>query len=137
MKTILILYRFIIAIFLWLLNITQWFHRCIIQFISRNRYTITVNIDVSRNDSWNINNDQFDKIQFNKSTDVLALIINERIPDIDLWKFIVNSIVFFRKLNIQHLIIYDYEGYIKTREASIMDFIHTYDKKGNLYYLKK
>jgi hypothetical protein len=51
-----------------------------------------------------------DKIQFNKSTEVLAIIINERIPEIDLWKFIINAILFFRKLNIQHLIIYDYEG---------------------------
>ncbi|CAF3976900.1 unnamed protein product, partial [Rotaria sp. Silwood2] len=77
MKTISILYRFIIAIFLWFLNITQWFHRIVIQFISRNRYTITVNIDVSRNDPWNINNDQMNKIKFNKPTEVLALIINE------------------------------------------------------------
>ncbi|CAF1230458.1 unnamed protein product [Rotaria sordida] len=129
MKTISILYRFIIALVLWFLNITQWFHRSIIQFISRNRYTITVNIDVSRNDLWNINNDQMSKIQFNKPTEVLALIINERIPDTDLWKFFINSIVFFRKLNIQHLIIYDYEGYIKARETLIMNYVHEYDKK--------
>jgi hypothetical protein len=110
MKTVSILYRCLIAIFLCFLNLTQWFHRLIIQFISRNRYTITVNIDVTRNDPWNINNNHVDKIQFNKPTEVLAIIINERIPDIDLWKFIVNAILFFRKLNIQHLIIYDYEG---------------------------
>ena len=110
MKTISILYRCLITIFLCFLNLIQWFHQGIVQFISRNRYTITVNIGVTRNGSWNINNVQMDKIQFNKPTDVLAIIVNERIPDIDLWKFMVNSIVFFRRLNIQHLIIYDYEG---------------------------
>lgn len=111
MKTISILYRCLIAILLCFLNLTQWFHRFITQFISRHRYTITVNIDVTRNDLWNINNNnQVDKIQFNKTTDVLAIIINEHISDNDLCKFIVNAILFFRKLNIQHLIIYDYEG---------------------------
>ncbi|CAF4684037.1 unnamed protein product [Rotaria socialis] len=103
--------------------------KIIIHFISRNPYTITVNIDVSRNDPLNITNGPVDKIQFNKPTQVLAMIINERIPDSDLWKFISNSIVFFQKLNIEHLIIYDYEGYIKAREASIMDYVHTCDKK--------
>ncbi|CAM2706364.1 unnamed protein product, partial [Rotaria socialis] len=129
MITISILYRFLIAIFLCFLNVTQWLHRIIIHFISRNPYTITVNIDVSRNDPLNITNGPVDKIQFNKPTQVLAMIINERIPDSDLWKFISNSIVFFQKLNIEHLIIYDYEGYIKAREASIMDYVHTCDKK--------
>ncbi|CAF2119547.1 unnamed protein product [Rotaria magnacalcarata] len=103
--------------------------KIIIHLISRSCYTITVNIDVSRNDPLNITNDPMDKIQFNKPTQALAMIINERIPDIDLWKFISNSIFFFRKLNIEHLIIYDYEGYIKVREASIMDYVHTCDKK--------
>ncbi len=115
MKTISILYRCIIAIVLCFLNLIQWFHQCIVQFISRNRYTITVNIGVTRNGPWNINNIQMDKIQFNKPTEVLAIIVNERIPDIDLWEVIVSSIVFFRKLNIQHLIIYDYEGNDKRR----------------------
>ncbi|UJR32039.1 hypothetical protein I4U23_019507 [Adineta vaga] len=129
MITISILYRCLLAILLCFLNFTQWFHRSIIQFISRNHYIIKVNIDVTRNDPSNINNSQMESIQFNKPTEVLAIIVNERIPDIDLWKFIVNSIVFFQKLNIQHLIIYDYEGYIKAREASIMAYVHTYDKK--------
>ncbi|CAF5152838.1 unnamed protein product, partial [Rotaria magnacalcarata] len=124
-----ILYRFLLAIFLCFLNVIQWIHRIIIHLISRSCYTITVNIDVSRNDPLNITNDPMDKIQFNKPTQALAMIINERIPDIDLWKFISNSIFFFRKLNIEHLIIYDYEGYIKVREASIMDYVHTCDKK--------
>jgi len=110
MKTISILYRCLITIFLCFLNLTQWLHRKSIQFISRHRYTITVNIDVTRNDPWNINNNYLDKIQFNKPTEVLAIIINEHISDNDLCKFIVNTILFFRKLNIQHLIIYDYKG---------------------------
>ncbi|CAF3549702.1 unnamed protein product [Adineta steineri] len=116
-------------IILFFLNLTQWFHRGIVRFISRSRYTITINIDVIRNDSWNINTSQVDKIQFNKPTKVLAIIVNEHIPDSDLWKFIVNSIIFFQNLNIQHLIIYDYEGYIKARKASIMDYVRTYNKK--------
>ncbi|CAF1398688.1 unnamed protein product [Adineta ricciae] len=123
------LYRCLIAIILCFLNFTQWFHRYIVQNISRNCYIVKVKIDVIRNDPSNTNVSQMEKIQFNKPTDVLALIINERIPDVDLWKFIVNSIVFFRRLNIQHLIIYDYEGYIKARETSIMDYIQAYDKK--------
>jgi hypothetical protein len=110
MITISILYRCLIAIFLCFLNLTQWFHRVIVQFISRNRYTITVNIDVTRNDPWNINNEQIAKIEFNKPTDVVAIIINEQISDNELYKLIINAILFFRKLNIQHLIIYDYEG---------------------------
>lgn len=146
MITISVLYRCIIAIFLCLLNLTLWLRQIISQFISRHRYTITVNIDVTRNDFWNVNNQQIDKIQFNKTADVLAIIINEHIPDNDLCKFIVNAILFFRQLNIQHLIIYDYEGnhrkiyfinqknmfflgYIKARESSIMDYVQTYDKK--------
>lgn len=114
MLSVSILYRCLIAIFVWFLYLTQWINRCIVQFISRNRYTITVNIDVSRNDPWNINNNSTDKIQFNKPTDVLAIIINERIPEIDLWKFVANSILFFQKLNIKHLVIYDYEGNFKS-----------------------
>jgi hypothetical protein len=124
-----ILYRCLIAILLCLLNLTQWLHQLIVQFISRHRYTITVNIDVSRNDPRSINKNQIDKIQFNKPTDVLAIIINEHISDNHLCKFIVNAILFFRTLNIQHLVIYDYQGYIKAREASIMDYVHSYDKK--------
>jgi hypothetical protein len=81
-----------------------------VEFISRNRYTTNVNINITPNDSSNINNNQLDKIQFNKPTEVLAIIINDHIPDTILRKFIVDSILFFRKLNIQHLIIYDYEG---------------------------
>jgi hypothetical protein len=82
-----------------------------------------VNIDVSRNDPWNINKNQFNQIQFNKSTEVLAMIINENIPDHDLCKFIVNAILFFRQLNIQHLIIYDYQGNnkIEDPESSITE----------------
>ncbi len=110
MKTISILYRCLIAILLCCLNLTQWFQRRISQFISQHRYTITVNIDVSRNDPWNSDQQPKEKIQFNKPTEVLAIVVNEHIPDRDLCKFIVNSILFFRKLNIQHLIIYDYEG---------------------------
>jgi len=110
MKTISILYRCLIAIFLWLLNLSQWFHQIIIQFISRHCYTITVNIDVIRKDPWNINNNHINKIKFNKPTEVIAIIVNEQISDNDLCKFIVNSILFFRNLNIQHLIIYDYQG---------------------------
>jgi hypothetical protein len=128
------------------MNLTQWFHQFILQFISRHRYTITVNIDVSRNDPRSLNRNQIDRIQFNKPTDVLAIIINEHIPDNDLCKFIVNAILFFRTLNIQHLIIYDYQGndirfghsdnffffrlgYVKARETSIMDYVRAYDKK--------
>ena len=110
MIAISIVYRCLIAIILCFINFTQWFHRSIVQFISRNCYIVKVKIDVIRNDPSNTNVSQMEKIQFNKPTDVLALIINERIPDVDLWKFIVNSVVFFRRLNIQHLIIYDYEG---------------------------
>ena len=110
MKTISILYRCLITIFLFIFNFSQWLHQGILQFISRNRYTVTVNIDVIRNDLWNVNYNEIDKIQFSKPTEVLALIINERIPDINLYQFIINIILFFRKLNIRHLIIYDYEG---------------------------
>jgi hypothetical protein len=110
MKTISILYRCLIAIFLWFLNLSQWFHQVIIQFISRHRYTITVKIDFSRNDPWNINNNYINKIKFNKPTEVMAIIINEQISDNNLCKFIVNSILFFRILNIRHLILYDYQG---------------------------
>lgn len=110
MMTVSTLYRFLIAIFLCFLNFTQWLHRIIIELISRNRYTITVNIGVSRTDQWTISDDQLNNIKFNKSTDVIAVIINERIPDVDLWRFVSNLIRFFRTLNVQHLVIYDYEG---------------------------
>ena len=69
----------------------------IVQFINRHHYIITVNIDVSRNDPLNLNKNQIDKIQFNKPTEVLAIIINEHIPDNDLCKFIVNSIFVFKR----------------------------------------
>ena len=64
------------------------------------------------------------KIQFNKPTQVVALIVNERIPDVDLCQVIVDSIVFFRQLNIEHLIIYDYQGRrwaLVTRGVSMVD----------------
>ena len=119
MQTISFLYRWVIEIFFCIFNITQWFHRIIRQFLSRHQYTITVNIDVIRNDPRNgIASSSSEKIQFNKPTDVLAIIINEHIPDNDLCKFLVNAILFFRRLNIQHLIIYDYQG-----EEIDLDFV--------------
>lgn len=118
MRTISFLYRCMIEIFFCLVNLTQWTHGMIRQFLSRHRYTITVNIGVSRNDPRNegispsssSSSSSNERIQFNKPTDVLAIIINEQIPDDDLCKFIVNAILFFRTLNLQHLIIYDYQG---------------------------
>ena len=111
MQTVSILYRCLIAILLCFLNLTQWSHRLITQWIYRHRYTITVNIGVTRHPSlWTVKNPAIDKLQLNKPTDVVALIVNEQIPEIDLCPMIANSILFFRRLNIQHLIIYDYQG---------------------------
>ena len=105
-------YRCLIAIVLCCLHCTQWLHRCCVQFVSRHRYTITVNIGFTRHNDLRTRaaDDRTEKIQFNKPTQVVALIVNERIPDVDLCQVIVNSIVFFRRLNIEHLIIYDYQG---------------------------
>ena len=158
MRTISFLYRFIIEVVFCLVNLSQWVHRMIRQFISRHRYTITVNIDVSRNDPRNermVSSSSTaaasnEKIQFNKPTEVVAIIINEQIADDDLCKFLVNAILFFRTLNIQHLIIYDYQGerqrerrkenlrlfsclgYVKARETAIMDYVHAYAKTSRM-----
>ena len=111
MQTVSILYRCLIAILLCFLNLTQWSHRLVTGWIRRHRYTITVNIGVTRQHNlWTVKNPDIDNLKLNKPTDVVALIVNEQIPDVDLCQIIANAILFFRRLNIQHLIIYDYQG---------------------------
>jgi len=127
MITVSIVYRCLFTIVLCLLNLAQWVQRTLVNIISRRRYIIRVNIDVTRNDF--DENLSTDKLQFNKSTNVVAIIINETIPDEDLYKFIGNTIRFFRRFQVQHLIIYDYQGYIKVHETAILDYVHAYDKK--------
>lgn len=131
MMTISFLCRCLIGFILNCVYVSQWLHRFIVQLIYGKRYTIRVNIDFMWQENfWSKKNLIAEKIQFNKPTETVALIINERIPDVDLLQFIANAIIFFQQLKIQHLVIYDYQGYIKTRRAEILDLLNKYGKKG-------
>ena len=148
MMTISIIYRCVIALVLYCLNLSQWFHRWTMNLIHRHRYTIRVNIDVTRHqDFWSQQSKTFEQIQFNKPTQVVALIFNETIPDSELSPLIINAIIFFQKMRVQQLIIYDYQGeinirtekddnminffsgYIKARQQSLLDMVGNYQKK--------
>lgn len=111
MITVSVVYRCLAAIILSCFYLTQWLHRLLMQLIYRHRYTIHVNINLKRHQGLiSIENSSAEKLKFNKPTDAVALIINERIPESDLCQLIINSILFFRQFYIKHLIIYDYQG---------------------------
>lgn len=98
------------------------------EWIRRHRYTIRVNIDVIRHAHLTMNNESF-RMEFNKPTKVVAMVFNEPIPERDISPLIVNSILFFRNLNVQHVIFYDYRGDMKKSEPLIMDYLHNFEKK--------
>ena len=112
MLTISILYRCLITSFLFCWKFFEWIHRFIPALIRRQYFTIRVNINVIRHPSLLIANDDI-FLDFNKPTKTVALIFNERIPDEEICQVIINSIFFFRRMKVEHLIIYDYQGKTK------------------------